>query len=431
MRPRADDNHMRDLGCGRDAPPERPENPVLIANEILARYTHFAVRGRGRLAMDRMSGNGGRGPIMMGYEKLFGACRIAGLELKNRIVMAPMTRSRSPLGIPGEAVAQYYARRAAGGVGLIITEGTAIERPGSLDDPNVPRFHGNEALAGWREVVQAVHAVGGKIAPQLWHVGAFAGRNAAWVEHDQRIESPSGLRGPGDSFGLKMTDAAIADTIAAYARAAASAADLAFDGVEIHGAHGYLIDQYFWDGTNRRSDRYGGRTAAERSRFAAEVITAVRNAVPAGFPVIFRFSQFKQQDYGAKLAASPRELEQMLGPLADAGVDIFHASQRRFWEPEFEGSNLNLAGWASRVTGRPSITVGSVGLSGDYKSNTEGSASEPTSVDKLLDRLDRDEFDLVAVGRALLNDPEWALKIRDGRTAELRPFEYASLADYH
>lgn len=368
---------------------------------------------------------------MAELDQLFGACEVAGLELKNRLVMAPMTRSRSPEGVPGQNVADYYARRAAAGVGLIITEGTAIDRPGSLDDPNVPRFHGAKSLAGWKTVVDAVHAEGGKIAPQLWHVGAYAGRNAAWADADPRIESPSGFRGPDDPFGKPMTDTDIADTLVAYAVAAADAVRIGFDAVEIHGAHGYLIDQYFWSATNQRDDHFGGKTAGDRTRFAVEVIKAVRGAVPADFPVFFRFSQFKQQDYGVKLAYDPTELAEFLQPLADAGVDVFHASQRRFWDPEFAGSELNLAGWARHLTGRPAITVGSVGLSGDYKGNWEGNASEPTSIDKLLERLERKEFDLVAVGRALLNDPQWGEKIQQGRVGELTPFDVAALSNYH
>lgn len=368
---------------------------------------------------------------MAELDRLFGVCEVAGLVLKNRLVMAPMTRSRSPQGIPGQNVADYYARRAAAGIGLIITEGTAIDRSGSLDDPNVPRFHGAAPLAGWKSVVDAVHAAGSKIAPQLWHVGAYAGRNSAWAVSDPRVESPSGLRGPGDPFGKPMTDNDIADTLAAYGSAAADAVLLGFDAVEIHGAHGYLIDQFFWNATNKRADGFGGKTASERTRFATEVIKAVRASVPSDFPVLFRFSQFKQQDYGAKLAHSPDELATLLQPLSDAGVDVFHASQRRFWDAEFDGSDLNLAGWTRHLTGRPAITVGSVGLSGDYKGNWEGNASEPTSIDKLLYRLERGEFDLVAVGRALINDPQWGEKMQQGRVDELKPFDIAALANYY
>ncbi|MDJ0919911.1 MAG: NADH:flavin oxidoreductase [Henriciella sp.] len=363
--------------------------------------------------------------------KLFGPCRIAGLDLNNRLVMAPMTRSQSPSGVPDQRVAAYYERRAVGGMGLIITEGTAIDRPRSLDDPNVPHLFGEAALLGWKRVVDAVHTAGAKIAVQLWHVGAFAGRKSAWQSDDESIESPSGLRGPREPCGHAMSEEDIADTIDAYARAAETAVALGFDAVEVHGAHGYLIDQYFWKETNLRADKYGGATVKDRTRFAVEVVNAIRTKIPKTFPFIFRFSQFKQQDYSARLAQTPGELEELLGPLVEAGVDMFHASQRRFWEPEFEGSSLNLAGWTRRVTHAPVITVGSVGLNGDYMGNWQGETSQPSSLDRLLERLEKDEFDLVAIGRAVLNDPYWATKIRHGRTDELSAFDVSALETYY
>ncbi len=355
---------------------------------------------------------------------LFRPFDMAGLHLPNRIVMAPMTRSFSPGGIPGDDVAAYYQRRAEGQVGLIVTEGTGVDRPGSLNDPKVPVFHGDAALAGWGKVADAVHAAHGRIAPQLWHVGSA-------INHANPTppvqESPSGLFKPGKPFGAAMSESDIADTIAAFARAAADAKRLGFDAVELHGAHGYLIDQFFWDGTNARSDGWNGGTLPERARFAAEILRAVRDAVGPGYPVIIRLSQWKQQNYDAKLAPDPKALEAWLVPLADAGADVFHCSQRRFWEPEFEGSDLNFAGWAKKLTAKPTITVGSVGLSGEFIAGFGGEGSQPASLDGLLERLDRDEFDLVAVGRALIVDPDWVEKVRDGRFGELTNFDRSAL----
>ena len=225
-----------------------------------------------------------------------------------------------------------------------------------------------------------------------------------------------------------MTDEVVADTIAAFARAAGDAKRLGFDAIELHGAHGYLIDQFFWEGTNLRSDRYGGSDLAARGRFAADILKAVRAEVGPDYPVIIRLSQWKQQDYAVQMAKTPDEMAAWLQPLADAGADIFHCSQRRFWEPEFEGSDLNFAGWAKKLTGRPTITVGSVGLSGEFIASFGGESSKPASLDELLRRFNRGDFDLVAVGRALISDPDWAVKVRDGRTAELSDFSPAALA---
>ncbi|MEU9597421.1 NADH:flavin oxidoreductase [Streptomyces sp. NPDC048109] len=351
---------------------------------------------------------------------------INGLTVPNRIAMAPMTRMFSPGGIPGEDVVSYYARRAAAGVGLIVTEGTYVGHESAGQSDRVPRFHGEEQLAGWAKVAEAVHAGGGTIVPQLWHIGMVR-KDGEQPFPDAPAVGPSGLRiGEDEPTGRAMTQRDLDDVVGAFAAAAAAAERIGFDGVEIHGAHGYLVDQFLWSGTNRRTDAYGGDPVA-RTRFAAEIVAAVRETVSADFPVIFRYSQWKQEAYDARLAETPEELEAILAPLASAGVDAFHASTRRYWLPEFEDSDLNLAGWTKKLTGKTAITVGSVGLDGDFTKAFQGEGAPVRSLDNLLDRLERDEFDLVAVGRALLQDPRWAEKVLGGRFDELAPYDAASL----
>jgi 2,4-dienoyl-CoA reductase-like NADH-dependent reductase (Old Yellow Enzyme family) len=351
---------------------------------------------------------------------------INGLTVPNRIAMAPMTRMFSPGGVPGEDVVSYYARRAAAGVGLIVTEGTYVGHDSAGQSDRVPRFHGEEQLAGWARVAEGVHAAGGTIVPQLWHIGMVRKQGEPPVA-DAPAVGPSGIRLDGtENGGRAMTQRDLDDVIGAFAEAAAAAERIGFDGIEIHGAHGYLVDQFLWAGTNRRTDAYGGDLVA-RSRFAAEIVAAVRETVSADFPVIFRYSQWKSDNYDARLAETPEELEAVLTPLAAAGVDAFHASTRRYWLPEFEGSDLNLAGWTKKLTGRTTITVGSVGLDGDFIKGFMGEGSPVKGIDDLLDRLERDEFDMVAVGRALLQDPEWAAKVLGGRLDELKPYDPAAL----
>ncbi|HWA63523.1 MAG TPA: 12-oxophytodienoate reductase, partial [Caulobacteraceae bacterium] len=221
----------------------------------------------------------------MAADALFQPFSFKRLTLPNRVVMAPMTRSFSPGGVATEDVAAYYARRAAAEVGLIVTEGTGVARPASLNDPNIPRFHGEAELAAWKRVADAVHAAGGFIAPQLWHVGAVRSRAKDWSPPGP-YDSPSGLSSPGHRFGEPMSDAEVADAIEAFGRAAGDAERLGFDAVELHGAHGYLIDQFFWQGTNERDDLFGGPSIGERARFAADILKSVRRNVSADYPVI-------------------------------------------------------------------------------------------------------------------------------------------------
>jgi len=359
--------------------------------------------------------------------ELFQPFRLNGLALANRIVMAPMTRNFSPRGVPGADVVAYYRRRAEGGVGLILTEGTA-PCPGAQNAPRVPHIYGEAAVQGWAKVVSAVHAAGGHIGMQLWHVGA-AQSSSGSSKLPAAPVSPSGLYGPGRKVGEPMTQAEIDAAIEAFAQGAAEAQRVGFDAVEVHGAHGYLIDQFFWGATNHRTDRYGG-DLVDRTQFAAEVIRTCRRRVGPGFPLLLRFSQWKPQDYSARLATNPAELRRFLAPLVAAGVDAFHCSTRRFWEPEFEGSDLNLAGWTKKLTGRPTITVGSVALDTDFTEPFRGATGATPEedvrtvrhLDRLLEMLARGDFDLVAIGRALLADPAWPQKVRDGRIREIRPF---------
>ena len=352
-----------------------------------------------------------------GIAPLFKPFRVHNLNLPNRIVMAPMTRSHSPDGVPGENVAAYYRRRAEGGVGLIMTEGTAINHPSAVNDPKVPNFHGEAALAGWAKVAAEVHAVGGHIMPQLWHVGMM--RKPGELPNVEVMPfGPSGITTTGKKVAEPPSEKEIEAVIAAYGEAAGNAKRLGFDGIELHGAHGYLIDQFFWELTNTRTDRFGGDLVG-RTRFGVEVVEACRSATGPDFPIVLRYSQWKSSDYAAKLAKTPQELEKFLAPLVNAGVDIFHCSQRRFWEPEFEGSAMNLAGWTKKLSGKPTITVGSVGLDGDITNSFEGKTIRHMDIAKVVKMVEDGEVDLVAVGRALLADPAWPTKIREGRAKDL------------
>ena len=369
---------------------------------------------------------------MTDISPLFRPFRIGSLELKNRIVMAPMTRSRSPGAAPNDQNVAYYARRAAGEVGLILSEGTLTRRKGASNDANIPLFWGAEPLAGWKKVIDAVHAAGGRMGPQIWHQG-MSRKPGTGHFPDAPSDGPSGITLTGKKIGEEPSEAEVLDMAQAYADAAADAKELGFDCIELHGAHAYLIDEFFWEVTNQRTDRFGGAKIEQRAEFAAETIRRCRSAI-GDLPLFIRISQWKSVDYNYKIAKTPKELESWARVLTDAGADAIHCSQRRIWEPEFpdvDGPNgLNLAGWVKKLTGLPTISVGSVGLSSEFTGAFRGEGSAKGKLDDVIERLDRGEFDLVAVGRALLQDPEWAVKVKAGRFNETLDYDAAALKNY-
>ena len=294
---------------------------------------------------------------------LFEPYKLKNLNLRNRVVMAPMTRNQSPGGIPTSEVVAYYSRRAKAEVGLIITEGIEVSHEASSAYPNVPRLDTKEAREGWKRVVNGIKENGGSVIAQLWHCGGF---RKLGMQPNPEVpgHTASGLVKPGKKVAHKMTLEDIKQTINAYASDAKYCEEIGFDGVEIHGAHGYLIDNFFWEGTNIRDDSYGG-SIEKRSQFVSEIIQAVRSNISQEFIVGLRFSQWKQHDFEAKLAHSTDDLKKVLLSPVESGLDYLHSSMRRFWESEFEGSEENLAYWTKKISNIPTIGVGSVGLDSD------------------------------------------------------------------
>ena len=353
-------------------------------------------------------------------EALFKPIKINDLIVPNRIAMAPMTRSMSPDGIPTDTNLEYYKRRAAAEVGMIITEGVEVSHPASSGYPNVPNLR-EASHNGWKNLISAVQNEGSTIFCQLWHVGGIR-KPGQPPNPEVPGYTPSGLVKKDKKVAYEMTENDVEDLIQNYVKDIEIIKALGFDGVELHGAHGYMIDQFFWKDTNIRKDQFG-KESDLRTKFVCEIVSRARKLVGKNYPIMLRFSQWKQQDYEARLASSPKDLETFLGPISDAGVDMFHASTRRYWEPEFDGSDLNLAGWTKKITNKPTITVGSVGLDSDFIGLYVGKDQANTSpINKLIEMFDRDEFDMVAVGRALLSDPEWVLKVKEGKEDQIIGF---------
>lgn len=374
------------------------------------------------------------------------ATSIKNLIIPNRFVMSPMTRNFAPGGIPSEKAADYYRRRAEGKVGFIITEGVGIDHPAAignsgLGDFDQPVMHGSLALARWRQVVDDVHAAGSVIAPQLWHQGPLRVNGTGLYPNAPSCRpSPSGgPKGRTTSYppevveklnapSKAMSESDIADTIAAYGRSAANAKAVGFDAIAIHGAHGYLIDAFLWEGSNQRKDKWGG-ALENRIRYGVEVLKTIRRAVGDEMPIIFRFSQWKQADFDARIANTPAELEKILGAFVDAGVDSFDASTRRYQIPAFPefDEKLTLAGWAKKLTNKPTMAVGGIGLQTDiYESMAAGGSNVSDNIKDVAERINNGEFDFAVLGRALLSEPHWPLKILKGEACN--PFNLADLA---
>lgn len=214
-------------------------------------------------------------------DTLFRPLLVGDLTLRNRILMAPLTRARASDRVPNEMMAQYYTQRAS--AGLIISEATAISAQG-YGWHNAPAIYADEHIAGWKNVTDQVHAAGGRIFVQLWHMGRLSHPDY----HDGNpTVAPSAVVAPGEAHvpsGKKpftvpheLTTEEIAATVADYAAATVRARDAGFDGVEIHGANGYLIDEFLRTATNKRTDDYGG-SIPNRLRFLLEVVTAVTKA---------------------------------------------------------------------------------------------------------------------------------------------------------
>lgn len=353
-----------------------------------------------------------------GVAPLFTPFRLGPLTLPNRFVMAPMTRGFSPHGVPGRDVAEYYARRAAAGVGLIVTEGVYVDTPSAGGADNIPRLEA-ATVPAWAEVVRRVQGAGGHIFAQLWHLGAVRDEGAPPFP-EAPVLGPSGLALDGSPKGRAMTADEIRETIAGFTRSAVFACEAGFDGVELHGAHGYLIDQFFWDRTNRRTDAWGAGPG-----FAAEVTAAVCAATGPDFPVMLRFSQWKGGFYDARPWPDAEALRAALRPVAEAGITGFHVSTRRYFEPGFEGSERTLAGHVRDMFGLPVVAVGSVGLGTPYARDPV-TVVESAGIGRVPELFADGEFDLIALGRALLHDPRWVEKLRTGARDDWTGYDPAS-----
>ena len=368
-------------------------------------------------------------PVSTALAALFTPLAIKRLTLRNRFVMPGMQRGLMDDGAPTARMIEYMRRCAAGGAGLIISESTSPDHPSAYWQPVMGRLEPG-TLGAWRRVVDAVRSEGAAFLLQLWHPGAMRKVAPDHPLASYPALSPSGLIQAGRPNGRAMTRADLEELKGAYALAAERAQGLGADGVEVHSAHGYLLDQFLWAETNRREDEYGGATLAERARFSAEIVAAIRRTVGTDFVISYRFSQFKEVDYGAAVASGPEELGEMLGLLRGAGVDLFNVSSRRFFKrewPESAHPDFTIAEWARALTDAPVMTCGSVGLNVEMFANLFDD-EEPSElcIERdlafLAERVRRGTIDLVGVGRMHIANNDFVEKIRAGRLHELALF---------
>ncbi|MBW4841135.1 MAG: NADH:flavin oxidoreductase [Paenibacillaceae bacterium] len=352
---------------------------------------------------------------MTKFEKLFSKFHLGNLTLSNRTVVAPMTRiSATEDGLATERMARYYANFANGGFGLLISEGTYLDETYSQSYLNQPGIANEAQVESWKKVTHAVHQQGSNIFCQLMYSGALSQGNSYTNEtiapSSVKPKTEPALAGTGRTeFFLprEMTYDDIQAVINSFADSAVRAREAGFDGVEIHGANGYLLDQFLTDYTNQRTDKYGG-SIENRVRLMVEVIQAVRKAVGSMFVVGIRVSQTKVNDYHHKWASGEKEAEVIFKSLGKAGVDFIHINEYDATKPAFDDKGSSLAAFAKKYAGVAVIACGHL--------------EDPSKGETLLSR---GEADLIALGKGALANPDWIKKMVEGSSlSTLEDFTY-------
>jgi 2,4-dienoyl-CoA reductase-like NADH-dependent reductase (Old Yellow Enzyme family)/thioredoxin reductase len=341
----------------------------------------------------------------MRFPKLFEEGHISNMRIRNRTVMPPMgTNLASETGAVTPAMIHYYRERAKGGVGLIITEINSIDSPQGCALPTQLSIHDNAYIAGHNELVEAVKEHGAKIITQLHHAGRQTTEENTF---GMQPVAPSAIPDPYlNVLPRELSVSEIEEIVEKFVKAAIRAQNAGYDGVEIHGAHGYLVGQFMSPFSNKRNDLYGGDING-RMRFPVEIVRGIKEATKGSFPVVFRFSADEFVEDGNHL----EEAKQIARILQDAGVDALdvssgvYASMPTILEPMKypEGWRAYLAEKIKKEVHIPVITVGVI--------------RSPETAEGILTE---GKADFVALGRTLIADPEWPLKAMEDRTEDIR-----------
>lgn len=335
----------------------------------------------------------------MTSHKLVEPVTIGAWNLRSRTAMAPMTRCFADdlTGVVGENVVEYYRRRAHDGIGLIITEGIVIS-PRAKGNPGVPGIYTQAQIDAWKKVTKAVHAEGGTIIAQIWHVGRASHHTIAGNLPPQ---APSAIRAEGkvsrfgEAFDVpeEMSIEDIKEVIYQYTQAAKNAIEAGFDGVEVHGAHGYLIDQFNSDVSNHRTDQYGG-DLAHRLTFMKEVLTNVIGAIGADRTLI-RFSAFKIDNPDYMWEDPESAIKTFIDAFKEVGVTMIHPSTMEFTKQIADGKTMHQLVrkyWDGTVVG-----VG----------NLNPETAEAALAEGIID--------VAAFGRPLIANPDFLHRLKDGK----------------
>lgn len=341
---------------------------------------------------------------------------IRGAATSNRLAVAPMTRvTATAHGLPTPAMRDYYARFAAGGFGLVITEGLYTDQAWSQGYRNQPGMADDAQARGWREITQRMEQGGALMFAQLMHAGALSQGNRFRSDTvGPSAVTPAGKQmtfyyGTGGyATPAAMTSVQIAEVIDGFVQSATRAVRTGgFHGIEIHGANGYLLDQFLGSHTNLRTDEWGGDIHA-RMRLIVAVVTAVKAAVGGAVPVGVRISQGKVNDFTSKWPGAEADAEAIFGAVARAGADFIHVTEFEAWQPAFAGGAHSLIALARRHA--PGVTIIANGSLHSIARAGEALAAGA---------------DIVAVGRAALANPDLPRRWRSG--ADTRAFDSAIL----
>ncbi|MBO0639823.1 NADH:flavin oxidoreductase [Pantoea agglomerans] len=341
----------------------------------------------------------------MHYSSLYEATSINGTPFRNRVMVAPMTRiSASESGVPGKKMQDYYTRFARGGFGAIITEGIYIDQAWSQTYAFQPGIVNEAQISGWKDIVEETHKAGARVIAQLIHAGALSQKNiyrpdtvgsSAVKPKGQQLEF---YYGSGEyRTPVALSEEQIRDIITSFADSAERAiSDAKFDGVEIHAANGYLLDQFLTDYTNQRTDKWGG-ALENRLAVTLEVIRAVRSKIGAGKVLGVRVSQGKVNDFHHKWKEGEAGARTIFALLADAGVDYIHVTEYKSWLPAFENGEKSLVEIAREVAPETVIIA-------------NGGLDDGAMAEKLVDM----GADFVSIGKAALANPDWPGKVAAG-----------------